>query len=292
MSKIKIITDTAADITPADAQKYDIEILPIPITIDGKGYREGIDFNKAEFFELLKNAKSIPITSQVTAIEYMQKYKLFSDEGYDELIVITINSKGSGMYNAAHLGFNMLIEEHPEMKEKLKVHIVDSLNYSVMYGFPVVEAAKMCIDNKSADEIVAYLEDFFTRVQSIFTIFTLEYSKKSGRISATAAFVGEKLGLRPVMDITDGQINVFDKVRGDKNTLPRMMKEIMKLREDKESPYVMIYGNDDTAAKQLEQLMIAEYGVPAEGYCQIGASVAINSGPLLCGIMIVGKKRR
>lgn len=292
MAKIKIITDTAADIMPDVAAHNNIEVMPIPIAIDGEGYREGVDFSKTEFYERLKNAAAIPVTSQVTAIEYMDAYKKCFDEGYDEVIVVTINSKGSGMYNSALMGISNLTEEYPETEGKINIRVVDSLNYSVMYGYAVVKAAEMVRENKSADEIVAYLEDFFTRVQSIFTVFTLDYAKKSGRISATAAFVGEKLGLRPVMDITDGAISVFDKARGDKNTLARMLKEIIALKDEPKSDYVMIYGEDIEPAKQLEEMIKEHFGISACGYCQIGASVTINAGPKLCGVMIIGKKRR
>ena len=107
---------------------------------------------------------------------------------------------------------------------KLEIHIVDSGTYSLAYGWPTMQAAKMAKSGKSVEEILLWLEDYFSSVEIYLGCYTLEYAKKSGRISAAAAFVGDVLGLRPIIAMIGGGTKVVDKVRGEKNVAPRLLQ--------------------------------------------------------------------
>lgn len=292
MTKVKFITDSACDLPESDAQAYGIKVLPIPITVDGRGYLERVDFNSQEFYDILKASQAIPTTAHITAMTYLDEYEKAFAQGAEAVIVTTISSTGSSMFDAANLAKNMYFEEHPEKADSVEIYVVDSLNYTMSYGLPVIEAVKMVREGKTAREAADYLTDYFTRVEILFTPFTLEYAKKSGRIGVAAAFVGEVLGLRPVISIIDGTMKIEDKVRGDKSVNPRIVELLKQRMDDRKAPYLLVRGSRDGVADELAKVLTKELGHPPVGIYYIGACIAINSGPEVVGVAYLGKKRR
>ncbi|MFA9381970.1 MAG: DegV family protein, partial [Acetanaerobacterium sp.] len=186
MNKVKFITDSACDLPESDALEYGIKVLPIPITVDGRGYLERVDFSASEFYEVLRKSEGIPTTAHITQVTYLEEYEKAAAQGYNAVIVTTISSTGSAMKDAANLARTMFFDEHPERVQDLEIYVIDSLNYTMSYGYPLMEAVKMVRAGVSAGEVAEYLEDYFTRVEILFTPYTLEYAKKSGRIGVAA----------------------------------------------------------------------------------------------------------
>lgn len=293
MEKIKFITDSASDISVEEARQYGIEVLPIPIAIDGKGYEEGVDFTNREFYKLLTDAAQIPVTSHITHTQYAEVYRHAAQDGYRKMIVVTINSKGSNMFAAANMAKDFFAEECPDLAEHTKITVIDSLCYTYTYGLGVVKAAQMAQEQgKSYGEIVDFLEDYFARVETYFSVYNLDFAKKSGRISVAAAFVGDMLGLRPIMSIIDGEIKIIDKVRGDKSVVPKLLQMAQTRRRGSDTPFFAIRASRDEVGEELEKLMIASFGKHAVGLVEAGACITINAGPNLAGCMIMGERRR
>ena len=129
MSKIKISTDSTSDIPASFREELNISVLPLTILHEGKEYRDGVDITPTEFYKILDEASVLPVSSQVRATEYLSLYQQVAEEGYTDLIHVSINAKGSGTYQAAVMSRDMFFEEHPEVK--LNIHIIDSRTYSV-----------------------------------------------------------------------------------------------------------------------------------------------------------------
>ena len=121
-------------------------------------------------------------------------------------------------------------------------------------------------------------------------VFTLTYAAKSGRISSAAAFVGEAIGLKPVMKIWDHEITTAGKVRGEKKLMSSIISFAIEEMEEG-SPYTVIYGNDKEVAEDLAQRLTKELGYPPVYEFQIGAAVAINAGPKVVGVGFNSKNR-
>ena len=179
MEKIKFITDSASDIPEEEARAYGIEVLPIPIAIDGKDYHERVDFTNREFYKLLTDAARIPVTSHIPHTRYAEVYRHAAEDGYRKIINVTINSKGSNMFAAANMGKDLFAEEYPELAEKTQITVIDSLCYTYTYGYAVVQAAKQAEEGKSYEEILTYLDDYFSRVETYFSVYNLDFAKKS-----------------------------------------------------------------------------------------------------------------
>lgn len=288
--KIKILTDSACDISKAEELDHDIKVMCFPVTLDGKSYRERQDFTNEQFYQMMDQCPDIPRTAQITQFEFMEEYQRFLEEGITDVIHVTICQKGSNTYGAAQMARNAFYEEHQGAEEKMKIHILDSRNYTGVYGYAVVEAARKAEKGASAEEIISFLEDWFDSAKVLFAAYTLEYVKKSGRVSCAAAFVGEVLGLRPLIRIEDGVSSTLEKVRGDKNILPRLM-EAAVAEMVPQTPYIMITGSVPAYSNELAQMLTKRLGYPPEMTVQVGAAVAANAGHKVAGVVVKGKHR-
>lgn len=118
MSKIKIATDSTADIPKSFCEQLNISVLPLTVLAEGKEYRDGIDITPQEFYQIIDSSKTLPVSSQVASYLYTELFEATWESGYTDLIHVTLNSKGSGTYQAAILTRDLFYEEHPEAKEE------------------------------------------------------------------------------------------------------------------------------------------------------------------------------
>jgi DegV family protein with EDD domain len=290
MRKIKFITDTACDIPDEQLLKYDIDMRYIPITIDGAGYHERKDFSVHQFYELLKDTKEIPKTSAIMAPEYLECYKKAREDGYSDVIVVTINAGGSAIFAQATLAKKMFFEECPQAVGKINIHIVDSGTYSMAYGLPVLEAARMASEGAPVEDILKYLTGWFSSVEIYLGVYSLEYAKKSGRIGAAAAFVGDVLGLRPVIAMIGGGTQTIDKVRGDKAIVPRLVQAYRDNCKAYDPEPMVVCGTEPEYAKELCEALEKEACKPVKLY-NVGAAITVNSGPRMVAVIARGKPR-
>ena len=290
MSKIAILTDTCCDIPMETIKELGIKVLPFTLTVGGESFRELYDKSTQEFYELLEKTDEIPKHSQISPLDFEEAYKSLYDEGYTDVISVSINSQGSGTFNNSIIAKNDFYENNPDAAQKMRIFNIDSKCYTLFYGYPVMEAAKKIRRGASVDEIIAYLEDCFN-VSGVYAVpYNLKYAKKSGRISAAKAFAGELLGLKPVILFADGTTTTVDKIRGEKNIVPKLA-EIAEKNMTPQTPYIIIHGKDDTLAKELEKELYKKTGKKAEMFGNIGAVVTSNIGPDLVAVLVRRKSK-
>ncbi len=290
MEKIKLLTDSACDIPFDREAALGIQILPFPITVGNRSCQERVDFQFEEFYQILKNEPRIPVTSHITQLRFEEVYEALSSQGYTDVIHVTISSTGSNTYHAATMAAQSFYRNHPQ-GEQMRIHIIDSHTYTLAYGYPLMEAAAKITRGATAQEIVAYLEDWFACVEIYFAPYTLKYVKKSGRVSCTAAFVGELVGLRPIISIIDGEARMIEKVRGDKKIIPALLRHA-KANRIPQTPYIIVQGQRKDVGEELRREAAKQLGGEAVGVFQAGAAITINSGPDIVAILVKGKKRR
>ncbi len=225
MAKIKFMTDSSADIPAGLLEGSGIQVLHFPIIVDDREYYDGQDFTPQEFYQVLAGAKSIPTHAQLTPFFFTEQYAQAFAEGYDEVIYTSINAKGSATHQNAVQAIDLFYDEHPEAREKLHITVIDSKAYTMAYGYIVLEAARAAEQGASAAEAAAMIRDWLAHVRILFTPYDLKYAKKSGRVSAAAAVLGDALGIHPIMSFPDGDSKVLAKVRGDKALIPAMLKK-------------------------------------------------------------------
>lgn len=284
MSKIRIATDSTADIPKSFRKELNIAVLPLTILAGDKEYRDGVDIQPSEFYKIIDASTKLPASSQVSATLYTQLFEETWKEGYTDLIHVTINSKGSGTYQAAVMSRDMFYEDHPEAKETLQIHILDSMTYSMSYGIPVIEAARMIRDGASLEAVLSFLEEWLPHARPMFVPLNLKCVKKSGRISPAAAFVGDAIGLKPLITFEDGEAKILSKARGENAAITALVQTCLKERKPGTS-YAIVHGYNMEALDKLRKACAEVMDQPPLTEYEVGCVIGINTGPDMVGII-------
>lgn len=288
MRKIQIMTDSASDISVADEKQHNISVIPFPVTLGGKSYTSRVDFDNEGFYALMAEHDDVPTTSQITPFQFVDIYLNQARAGVTDLILVLINSRGSSTYDNSVQAIRLFHEDYPEYPD-FRVHSFDGMGYNACYGVPVVEAAKMLEAGAGVEEICAWLEDVLPCRQVYFGIYDLKYAARSGRIPTAAAFLGNKLNLKPVMKIFDREITTAAKCRGEKKLVEKITQLSLSDMEPG-TPYQLIYGCDESCLEEIRAAMKEALGYEADAVYQIGAAVAANAGPRVVGVAFTRKK--
>jgi DegV family protein with EDD domain len=192
---IAIVTDSAADL-PADlCDKYQIHVVPNLVIIDGQTLMDGKDISRDEFYLHLPAMKNPPTTSTASAGDYQQLYQNLLKQGADQVVSVHVSSRLSGIYNAAYTAS----QEYPG-----RVHVQDSQSVSMGLGFQVLAAAEAIAHHASINEVLSLLKDIRSRVRVIAMLDTLEYVRRSGRVSWARARLTGLLQVKPFVEVREG----------------------------------------------------------------------------------------
>lgn len=285
---VRIITDSGCDINPAVEEKYKdlLVILPFELTINGKSYTDRKDFTNEEFYKILKENSEIPKHSQITPIRFEEKYRELYAEGVREIIVDVINAAGSQTYNSAVVAKQAVAEELPD----LKIYTVDSQNYTLAYGYPITEACRKLEEGQSVESVVAYLEDWARHVEAYIVGFDLRHMKKSGRISAAAGFLGELMGLKPIISLYAEKTEVVKKARGEKAAIEAAVEHIAS-KMIPGTPWTIITTTRPELEKEFIDKLTKKVGYGPAMVEPCGVVVSCNAGPDFVGVLIRGAER-
>ena len=289
MSKIAILTDSSCDIPQELAEKYGIDIMSFHILLDDVDYVERESCTNEEFYAKMRAAKGVPSTAAITPIQFCEKYCQYVDEGYTDVIHVPINRSGSSTYNNAVMAQGMLREERPE--HHLKIHLIDPHTYSMVFGWYLCEMARKLQNGAEISHVISEFESRMNEMEIILGPYSLKQMKKSGRISAAAAFAGELLGLRPIITLIDGKTKVESKVRGDDKVIPVMVDLCKKRSAGVEDFDYMIGHTNIPQAAELEKVCRKEFGKAPLITFNLGGVVSANTGPDTIALVYVGKPR-
>ena len=238
---IKFIVDSASDITTSEARELGIICVPLTVLFGEEEFYDSVNLTHKQFYEKLVESNVMPVTSQVTPSRFAEAFEEATKEG-DTAVVITLSSKLSGTYQSAVIAAK---------EYEGKVFVVDSNNVAVGARVLVKRALELRDKGLSAEEIVEKLNEEKDNIRLFALLDTLEYLKKGGRISATVAFAGGLLSIKPIVAVQDGKVELVGKARGAKNgskLLNQMIADIGGI--DYDMPYALAYsGLTDDAAK-------------------------------------------
>ena len=287
--KVRIITDSGCDISPEAEKewaKYLFE-MPFAVTINGETYLDRIDITPDEFYKVLKENDEIPKHSQITSIQFEDKYRELYAEGVRDIIVDVINSHGSQTWAQAKLAADNLKEELND----LNVYVIDGRCYTLCYGYPVLEACKKLSEGQTVESVVSYLEDWASHTEAFIIGFELRHMKKSGRISAAASFLGELMGLKPLIILYDEKTEVLKKARGEKAVIEAAVETISS-RMIPKTPYNIITTTRPDLEKEFIDKMTKKVGYAPTLVEKCGVVVSCNAGPEFIGVIIRGQERK
>jgi DegV family protein with EDD domain len=287
--KVRIITDSGCDIPPEFERRYNIDIMPFYITLDDKEYIERVDINGERFFKLIAESPTLPKTSQITTARFEDKLIECAKAGCTDAVFVLINRAGSATLDNCVIAAELL-GQSGELGD-MNVHIIDSKCYSMGYGYIIIEAAKKLEAGADAKTIVHFMRDWFDCVEIYIVGFELRHMKKSGRISAAAAFLGEMMGLRPIISMIDGTTSVVKKSRGDKVVVDDAAKYIYQ-RYTPNTPWIMVRTTVPDHENAFIKAFAKESGVMPAYDTDSGCVVASNAGPKFFGVIVKGEKRQ
>ena len=269
---VKIITDSGSDIPQDYAQKVGIRVIPLVFRFGSEEFYDGVSLNSYEFYKRLEEEENLPKTSQISPFKYAEVFKEETADGSDA-VYLSISSGVSGCFQSASLAA-------ADFDGKVKVF--DSKHFCISLRVLTEYALRLSKEGKSADEIIAALEKAREKVRIIAVFATLDNLRKGGRLSSAAAFVGEVLSIKPIITITDGQVEVLDKVRGMKKGYKWMRDYVEKEGGiDLSMPYAIAYsGTDDVNIKGFVEgnsdLYNGDQDIPLS---YVGATVGTYAGP-------------
>ena len=271
---VKIIADSACDLPSEMIEKFNITVAPLLVYPEGQQDKAEKVEDPKVIYDGMRDGKVFK-TAQVPP-NYFEK--LFSKlaENNQPAIYIAFSSKLSGTYQSSVVMKNNIEEQNGN----LDLTIIDSECASLGYGLLVYKAAKMVEEGKSKEEIIDVIKHHKEHMEHIFTVDNLEYLRRGGRISRTAAFVGGLLNIKPILHVVDGELVPLEEKRGRKKVLDRIIELMEERGENLDQQIIGIsHGDDLEGAKKLKRMI--QNNFKAQGYIvnMIGSAIGAHSGP-------------
>ena len=272
---VRIMTDSTCDIPPQRQKELDIEVVPLSVHFGPETYQDGVDLTNREFYAKLRQAETLPTTSQVNPEEFARRFQAHVDRG-DEVVGLFIASQLSGTCQSAVIARDMVEGEG--------IFVLDSTTVTFGLGLLVEMAARLRDQGLSAREIAEELERLKARQRFYAVVETLKYLKMGGRISGAAAVVGGMLGITPILDIRDGVVQAAGKARGRKAAYQWMEKKIAAEPVDTSLP--VSFGHADAPQIMAECEAYFQARIPGMEVLEssIGSVVGTHAGPGCAGI--------
>ena len=281
---VRIITDSASDLSREAAGKLGVEVIPISVFFGEREYMDGENMTAREFFERLIETDELPRTCQIPPYRFEEAFRRVRDGG-DTVVYISMSSKLSGSFQSAVMA----------AEEDSGVYVVDSENVSIGEQILVLLAARLRDQGLSAGEIAGKLEGRRGDVRVLALLDTLEYLKKGGRISSAVAFAGGVLSIKPVVAVENGEVILVGKARGSKNGNNLLRSFVERAGGiDFDMPYALGYSGltDGLLRKYIDDSDELYAGRASElPISAIGSTIGTYTGPGAVGVAFFALKR-
>lgn len=289
MKKVQIITDSCGDLNAEIMKKYGIDYAKMSTVKDGVESPALLEWSADDvhaFYNFMRDGNRIT-TAQVSVEEFNRIFKKYLDEDCD-IVYIACSSKQSGSVNTGNVVAQRLLADYPDHS----IFCIDSLNSSIGEGILAVEAVKYAALGKSAKETADYIIGIRKNVIEFITVHTLEYLRKAGRVSASSAFFGNLMGVKPILvsDLNGAQA-AYKKVKGRNNSI----KEVVDLTKEnilnpnEQTVYVVHADCSQTEIDMICDLLKEEIGCNDICVLPIGPIVGASVGPDCIGVFALGK---
>ncbi len=275
---VKIVTDSTSYLPEELKEKYDIKVVSLNITMNGKSYKE-VEIDNEKFYEEMEASKEIPTSSQPALDEMINTFENILSEGFD-IAAIFLSSEMSGTFSSAHLVKEMVLENYPDRK----IEIIDSKTNCMQMGFEVLEAAKSAKEGKSLEEVKEAALYVRENSRFLFAPESLTYLKKGGRIGGAAALFGSILQIKPILTVEKGVTTVFDKVRTKKKAVNTMVQKVLKDAEERGIRGITVHHiNCEEEGKALAEILREKLKVEVHVE-KIGPVIGLHVGPGSIGV--------
>jgi DegV family protein with EDD domain len=273
---VMIAVDSTSDIPQERARSLDITIIPLLVLFGDESYRDGIDLTTDEFYKKLTTGPVTPTTSAPSIGAFQEAYEDMIRHGATGILQLCLSAKLSATYSAAVQAAEMVTKE-----KNIPIEVVDSGQVSAAFGLPAQMLAKEARDGASLEQLKARATSILSRVHLYAALDTLEFLRRGGRISGTAAFAGSLLQVKPLLTVREGEVVQLERIRTRGKAFERVGQLIAKLMP---LEAMAIIGSDEDTRQQLVAVARPFWtGETNEG--ALGPVVGTHAGPGAGGIM-------
>lgn len=276
--KLAIITDSTSDLSAEELSSLGVEAVPLHVHFKGSTFLDWLEINPAEIIAGVEAGADLPSTSQPSPQEYAGAYQRAIDAGAEQILVICISANMSGTFQSATIA----VEE-----TAVPVTVFDSLAASLGHGEMVRVASKMRAAGADLSAIMGALAIIRDSNFLVFTVATLDFLVKNGRIGRASALVGGLLNIKPLLTLVDGVVGPLTRVRGMKKAQQEMVDRFKAYVDGAAGAVVLnlLHVQDLPAAQRLREAIDAA-GITYEfgGFHEIGAVIASHTGPQTYGL--------
>jgi DegV family protein with EDD domain len=266
-----IVLDSTSDYPEAQSRFPNMRFVPLYVRFGDDTYRDYIELGPAEFFERLRTSPVLPATAQPTPQDFLTTYESLA--GYERIYSLHVSAKVSGTFQSAELAAAELGDD--------RVRVVDSKTASLAIAM-LAHAIQRRLSRGTTDvEIAALIERFHRDIGVVFTVETLEYLQRGGRIGRAAALAGSLLNVRPILGIQDGEVVAVARVRGRQKALAEFERRFAEATEDKPGLRIAIAHADapEWVGTLSELVWRVRPKAEIEFTGTLGAVVATHAGP-------------
>lgn len=276
MEKIKVITDSTSDLSRETAARYGIEIVPLSVQINGQSRLDGVDITPGQFYPMLAAAESLPTTSQPSPLDFIRVFEHWANQGY-HVISLHLSRGLSSTVDTARMA-----AEHvgPD-----RVTVVDSGFLSWGLAFQVIEAATAAAAGLSVKDVVDRARSVRDRMELLFSLDTLHYLEKGGRIGKVSALLGSVLHIKPLIRVENGIYVPFGKVRSQAQALERFVQFMRDTVGSRPIRVAVGHGLAAEAAQKLMAMIARSFQVVGEiTLFEVGPVIGVHTGPGTVGV--------
>ena len=280
---IRILTDSAADLTPADRARPGVTVVPLQVVFsNGDTALDGVDITGDAYYERLKGEEKLPRTSQPSPDQFIEVFEQARAAG-DQVVAVLLSSTLSGTWQCARLA--------AETCEFEDLWVVDSRTGSQGEAVLVREALRLRDEQGcTAEQIAAALEELKGRIRILGVVDSLKHLHKGGRLPAAVALVGGALGIKPVLSVMDGEIRLADTARGRPGALVALFKQIDKLGGiDPQYGYVLLYSDEKSTVAPIHRYLHDNLHLTGGRVAQLGAVIGTHIGPGCAALVFVAR---
>lgn len=272
---IRIITDSLCDLTMEYAEKKNFDILPLTVRFGEEDYKCGIELSNEEFYEKLENSNDNPSTAAVNPYQFEEVFQRYIDAG-DEIVAILFSKFMSATYQSAAIAAENINSD--------RLHLIDCETGAMGQALLVETAVAMRDEGLSATEIVEKIQAILPKTKTYIVIDTMEYLKRGGRISKSAALIGGLMKLHPVLQVIADGAKPVDKVKGKKSCNTWLINKLQEQPADTSYKLVIGHSNAPERAEAFKE-QLREAGITNEIFVTcIGPIVGTHIGPNCLGI--------
>ena len=285
-----LMTDSCCDLTDSMARELELEVLPLTMHMDGQDYPNdlaGTAISNEEFYKRIRAGK-LATTSAANVGQFQDAMRKVLERGKD-IVCVCFSSALSTTYQSAVIAANDMRAEFPEVE----IFVVDSLSASLGEGLLLYLAVQQKRAGLSAAELAAWVEENRLSICHWFTVDDLNFLKRGGRVSATTAFVGTMLSIKPIMHTSDeGKLVPVGKARGRKAALKALLDSIERLAiRPEEQTMFICHADCEEEARAVARQIKDRFGTKTVHINYIGPVIGSHTGPNTMGIFFIGTKR-